>query len=45
MDNSSSEENKYKEEREDGNEVDGDVAGNSERLLIFPDVLWLQLLQ
>ena len=45
MNDPRSEENKYKEEREDGDEVDCKVPGNSETSLIFSDILWLDLLQ
>ena len=42
---SSSEENNYKEEREDRDEVDCKVSCNPETFLIFSDILWLDLLQ
>ena len=45
MDDSSSEENNYKEDGEDGDEVDGDVSGKSETFLIFSDILRFDLLQ
>ena len=45
MDDSSSEENNYKEDGEDGDEVDGDVSGKSETFLIFSNILRFDLLQ